>query len=65
MKKSTYLGKTIKIINMIGEPDYANKQGVVVHVDGINQLHGTWGRLAVIPGIDKFEILEDKKNETF
>ena len=63
MKKSDYLGKTIKIIEMKDEPSYTGKIGIVKHVDGINQLHGTWGSLAVIPGVDKFEILEGK-NET-
>ena len=51
---------TIKIIEMKDEPSYTGKVGIVKHVDGINQLHGTWGSLAVIPGVDKFEILEDK-----
>lgn len=33
------------------------KTGTVTHVDGAGQLWGTWGGLAVIPGVDEFEIL--------
>ena len=52
------IGKTIRIIDMAGEPDYAGKEGVVEHIDGIGQLHGTWGGLAVQPENDRFEVIE-------
>ena len=52
-----YLGKTIRIISMDGEPRYASKEGIVKSVDGIGQLHGSWGGLAVNPSIDNFEVL--------
>jgi hypothetical protein len=31
---------------------------VIEHIDGIGQLHGTWGGLAVIPEADDFEIIK-------
>lgn len=52
-----YLGKMIKIIHMSGEEDYDGKVGKVEHVDSLLQLHGTWGGLAVILGLDEIEIL--------
>ena len=57
MQRFELLGKTIRIINMRGEPDYAGRQGVIEHVDGLNQLHGTWGSLAVIPEVDTYEFV--------
>ena len=53
------IGKKIRIIEMQGEPQYTNKTGVVEHIDGIGQLHGTWGGLAVVPSVDKFEIIDE------
>lgn len=57
MQRFELLGKTIRIINMRGEPDYAGRQGVIEHVDGLNQLHGTWGNLAIIPEVDIYEFV--------
>ena len=57
MQRFELLGKTIRIINMRGEPDYAGRQGVIEHVDGLNQLHGTWGSLAIIPEVDTYEFV--------
>ena len=37
------LGDKIRIIEMKGEPEYAGKLGEVTVIDGIGQLHGTWG----------------------
>jgi hypothetical protein len=53
------IGDKIRIINMKGEPQYTDKQGIVKHIDGLSQLHGTWGGLAVIPEEDDFVILEE------
>lgn len=36
---------------------YDGREGVVEYIDSIGQLHGTWGGLAVIPGVDEFEVL--------
>ena len=53
------IGDTIKIIYMDGEPQYSGKTGVVEFIDGIGQVHGTWGGCAVIPGIDMVEVIND------
>lgn len=53
------VGQKIKIINMVGEPDYEGREGEITSIDGLGQLHGTWGGLAVIPEEDHFEILEE------
>lgn len=37
--------------------NYNGRTGIVEHVDSIGQLHGTWGGLAVIPGVDRFEVI--------
>lgn len=54
------VGKRIRIASLAGEvfSDYGGREGVVEYVDAIGQLHGTWGGLAVIPGVDDFEVLE-------
>jgi len=59
MSNSEYVGKTIIIDDMLEEPGYCGCKGKVTYVDDIGQLHGTWGGLAVIPGIDSFHIIED------
>ena len=53
---SLYLNKRIRIIQMEGEPHYAGRKGTVTSVDGIGQLHGTWGGCAIQPDNDMFEI---------
>jgi hypothetical protein len=52
-----YVGKTIRIISMNGEPNYFGREGVVRKVDDMGQLFGSWGGLAIIPGEDSFEII--------
>ena len=52
----------IKIINMEDEPDYTGKCGVIERIDDIGQLHGTWGGLALIPGVDIIKIIEKGGN---
>lgn len=52
------VGDKIRIISMEGEPNYTGKEGVVEFIDGIGQLHGTWGGLAVIPGEDDFVVIK-------
>ena len=55
------IGDTIRIINMddrfTPEP-YNGREGVVKLIDSAGQLHGTWGGLAVIPGVDTFAIVK-------
>ena len=53
------VGDKIKIIYMEGEPQYTGKVGIVQIIDGIGQIHGTWGGCALIPNVDEFEILKD------
>lgn len=36
---------------------YNGREGVVTYVDGLGQLHGTWGGLALIPELDEFETI--------
>ena len=54
------VGDIIKIIEMLGEPHYTGKTGVVEHIDSLGQLHGSWGGLAVQPENDRFEVLGHK-----
>lgn len=56
------IGDLIKVINMEGEPDYSNRVGTVIAIDGIGQLHGTWGGLAIIPEKDTYQILKENNN---
>jgi hypothetical protein len=54
-------GDKIRIIHLEGEDNsYDGKEGTVDHIDSIGQLHGTWGGLAVIPGVDDFEIITNE-----
>ena len=58
-KESPYkVGHRVRIIQLEGEDyRYDGKEGVIEHIDGIGQLHGTWGSLAVIPEADKFIVI--------
>ena len=51
------VGDKIKIINMTGDENLNGKMGKVTSIDNYGQLFGTWGECAIIPLIDKFEIL--------
>ena len=51
------IGKRIRIDSMEGEVGYDGKEGVVNYCDSMGQLHGTWGHLAIMPEVDKFEIV--------
>lgn len=59
------VGDTIQIIYMEGEPQYANKVGVVTSINedpwGDVQVHGTWGGCCLYLGKDKFMILKNEK----
>ena len=55
------VGDTIQIIEMLGEPHYCGKSGIIDHIDSMGQLHGTWGGLAVIPEQDIFKIIKKEK----
>lgn len=57
------LGDKIKIISMKDEPQYSGKEGVIEFIDSIGQLHGTWGGCALIPEVDKFEVICEEVNK--
>lgn len=52
------VGKKIHIVNMKGEPQYIDKEGIVELVDDSDQLHGTWGGLAIQPENDIFYVID-------
>lgn len=52
------IGDIIRIDYMEGEPQYTGRIGVIKSMDDIGQLHGTWGGLAIIPGTDRYTVLE-------
>ena len=52
------VGDFIRIVEMDGEPQYSGKEGKVIHIDSLGQIHGTWGGCALIPGLDSFEIVK-------
>ena len=58
-KESPYkVGQKVRIIHLEGEDNrYDGKEGVIEDIDGIGQLHGTWGGLAIIPEADEFIII--------
>ena len=58
------IGTKIRIIHLKGEDSsYDGATGVITHIDGIGQLHGTWGGLAVIPEEDEFEVIKENKGK--
>ena len=52
--KEFKVGDEIHIVTMEGEKDYDGKEGIVKHIDDLGQIHGTWGRCALIYGKDDF-----------
>lgn len=61
--KASYPAGTRIRINSMEDPyasDYEGKEGIVDHVDDFGQLHGTWGGLAIIPGVDDFSVLSPR-----
>lgn len=52
------VGDKIRVLYMEGEPQYTGREGKVLYIDALLQLHGTWGGCAVIPEADKFEVIE-------
>lgn len=55
------VGDKIRIGHLEGEDNsYDGKEGEVEHIDSLGQLHGTWGGLAVIPGVDSYEVINEE-----
>ena len=60
----TKVSDKVRIIHLAGEStEYDGREGTVEHIDSIGQLHGTWGGLAIIPGVDEYEIITESLNE--
>lgn len=62
MKTDSLIGKKIRIIKMddvLSGSSYNGREGYITSVDAIGQLHGTWGFLALIPGVDEYEYIKD------
>ena len=53
------IGDKIRIIDMKGEDHYNGRKGVIEYIDGLDQLHGTWGDLAIIPKEDLIEVINN------
>lgn len=58
------IGQQIRIIHMDDNNGmdtqaygYNDKVGIIDFIDGIDQLHGTWGGLTVNPDVDEIEII--------
>lgn len=52
------VGDNIEIIEMLGEPSYTGRRGIVESIDSIGQLHGSWGGLALQPENDHYKVIE-------
>ena len=57
------IGDKIRIIEMKDEPQYTGREGFVTHIDDAEQIHGTWGGCALIPGIDKYVVIKEACDE--
>jgi hypothetical protein len=53
------IGDKIRIILMKDEENYNGREGFIEHIDDFNQLHGTWGSLAIVPTEDIIEIISE------
>ena len=56
------IGDRIKIIEMNGEPQYTDKEGIVDRIDDMGQIHTTAGGCALIPECDIFKVIERKND---
>ena len=54
--KLKYLNKLVFVVIQDEFHPIAAK-GRVEYIDDAGQLHGTWGSLAAIPGVDRIELL--------
>lgn len=59
------IGDKIRIQNMVGEPHYTGRVGVVTAIDSIGQIHTTAGGLA-LQSNDQFVIIQkaEEHNDT-
>ena len=55
--RARYVNKKVRVI--INDPYHPIcATGIVEHVDDMGQLHGTWGGLAAIPGVDNVQLID-------
>ena len=53
------IGDKIRIIHLEGEDSrYDGRTGTIEYIDDMGGMHGTWGGLALIPGVDDFKIID-------
>ena len=54
------VGSYIRIVQLDDPYDssYAGRSGFITSIDDMNQLHGTWGGLAIQPENDTIEIID-------
>lgn len=60
--KKPEVGDDIVIFWLNNDPlviDYILRSGTIESIDGLGQLHGTWGGLAIIPDVDNFIIIPE------
>ena len=61
-KDSANIGDEIVIVYLHEDPaleDYIGRRGTIESIDGIGQLHGSWGGLAVNPEVDNYIIKKE------
>ena len=46
-KSDIQIGDIVHIYHMFGESNYKDREGVVEYIDDMNQIHGSWGGLAL------------------
>lgn len=56
------IGDTIQIVDMLGEPQYSGKSGIIDHIDSMGQLHCEGLGLAIIPEQDVFKIIKKERD---
>lgn len=61
MRQEYHIGDRIRIDDLkdIRSGDYNGRTGTIEYIDSIGQLHGTWGGLALIPGIDGLSVIKN------
>ena len=55
-KSEVVPGDVIHIYTMFGESEYSGREGVVKYIDDMDQIHGSWGGLALL-FTDDWEII--------
>lgn len=59
------VGDFILIKTMRDEKPYTGKFGQVTLIDDADQIHGTWGGCALIPGVDEFDVISKERFELY